>query len=454
MPTTKIVVPSGHLGTTPLELDSLRRGCDAGPDFVIADSGSADVGPMPLGTDRSASDPRWQEHDLEAMLTGARDLDVPMVVGSASDTGSDSGVDRYVEMIRRIAHRHGWEPFKVAAIYSEQPVDSVRKRLRRGATLAGLDGRPEADERVLDRTDRIVAVMGPEPIQSALDDGADVVICGRASDPAIFAAPLLNAGHSPANAFFAGKALECASLCAEPFMVKETVLGTITDDGVKVTAMNPGQRCTPTSVAAHTMYERVNPYREYVPGGHVDLTGCRYEQVDERSTMVTGQTFVRSDAYRVKLEGAGKVGERRLFIVGIRDPYTISLIDRVLELARERIAGLFGPIGEDYDVRYHVYGRDGVMGSLEPTPAQSPLELCLIVDVLAPEGQLAEEICHVAAKALFNARLPETKGTAGTAAIFVDEVLEVQPAYDWTLNHTIEVDDPHELFRTTHLTVG
>jgi len=454
LPTTKIVVPSGHLGTTPFELESFQRGCEQGPDFIIADSGSADIGPMPLGADRPPSDPRWQEHDLEAMLLAARRLDVPMIVGSASDTGTDAAVDRFIGLIRGIAKRHSLPPFKLTAIYSELSVEAVRKYLAGGRVLEGLDGRDRATDEDLAATDRIVAVMGAEPIAAALADGAQVVICGRASDPSIFAAPLLNAGHTPANAFFAGKALECASFCAEPFMGKETVLGVISDAGVDVSAMNSKQRCTPTSVAAHTMYERVNPFREYVPGGYVDLTACQYEQIDPITTRVTGQRFVRDDVYRTKLEGSGKVAERRLFIAGIRDPYIINLIDQVIDLAKERLRKRFGPIGEGYDVHYHLYGRNAVMGDLDPSPAQAPHELGVVVDVMCTDAELAEQICHIAAKALFMTRLPEIKGTAGTAAIFLDEVLTAQPVYRWTLNHVMEVDDPHELFRTVAHTIA
>jgi len=34
------------------------------------------------------------------------------------------------------------------------------------------------------------------------------------------------------------------------------------------------------------------------------------------------------------------------------------------------------------------------------------------------------------------------KGTAGTAAFVVDEVLPATAAYRWTMNHVIPVDDP------------
>ena len=52
---------------------------------------------------------------------------------------------------------------------------------------------------------------------------------------------------------------------------------------------------------------------------------------------------------------------------------------------------------------------------------------------------------------MFYARLPQVKGTAGGVSFVVDEVLPASPAYRWTLNHTVAVDDPLELF-PTHIT--
>jgi len=178
----RIITPTGHLGTTPLEKASFERGCRMSPDFVVADSGSADIGPYPLGADRAASDEVWQRHDIEAMLVAARRLGVPLIIGSASDTGTDRGVEQYVRLIRDITAQHRLSPFRLAAIYSEMPVDELRRRLKDGAQIRGLNGRPDADAATLDRTGRVVAVMGAEPIGDALRAGADVVIAGRSSD--------------------------------------------------------------------------------------------------------------------------------------------------------------------------------------------------------------------------------------------------------------------------------
>jgi Acyclic terpene utilisation family protein AtuA len=448
MKTIRIITPTGHLGTTPLEKASFERGCAMSPDFIVADSGSADIGPYPLGADKAASDEVWQRHDIEAMLLAARRLGIPLILGSASDTGTDRGVDQYVRLIQEITAQHRLAPFRLAAIYSEIPVDEIRRRFKNGATIRGLNGRPDADAATLDRTDRLVAVMGAEPIREALKAGVDVVIAGRSSDCAIFAAPLLEAGHSLADAFFCGKAMECASFCGEPFMGKETILGRVDGTGVYLTALHPDQRCTPASVASHAMYERVNPFHEYVPGGYLDMSKCNYEQVDPKTTRVTGQTFVPSETTWIKLEGSGKIAERALFICGIRDPYTIANLDRAIGWAKGKLTELFGPMGEMYQVFYHVYGRDAVMGAMEPTPARAPLEVGIVVEVTCDDGARAETIAHIAGKNLFYARLPDVKGTAGTAAIMSDEVLHARPAYEWTLNHAIEVEDPHELFRT------
>ncbi|HET6467329.1 MAG TPA: acyclic terpene utilization AtuA family protein [Geminicoccaceae bacterium] len=453
MTSVKILCPTGHLAFTPLEKGSFLLGCAERPDFIIADAGSSDMGPRPLGADQHVSLEAWQRHDLEVMLLEARKLRVPMIVGSASDTGTDRGVDQFVRLIDEIANEHRLPPFRLAAIYSEQPIHELKRHLALGTRIEGLDGRADADLALLERTTRAVAVMNAEPIRHALAQGAEVVLAGRSSDCALFAAPLLEAGFSPATAYYTGKLMECASFCAEPYMGKESIMGEVRGDEVRITAMHPGQRCTPASIASHAMYERTNPFREYVAGGYVDMTDCRYEQVGPQTTRATGQAFVSAPSCKVKLEGAGLVGQRRLAVVGIRDPHTIGLIDKAIEWARSKVAERFGPIGTSYQVFYHLYGRNAVMKELDPAPELMPHELGIVVEAVHADGRKAEEICALAARNLFYARLPETKGTAGAAALMSDEILIGEAGFEWTLNHVIEVEDPMELFRTRFRTI-
>ncbi len=450
MASVKIICPNGHLGFAPLKPESFAIGVAAGPDFIAADSGSDDIGPGPLGSDTSTSPLAWQTHDLEAMLLAARRIGVPMIIGSAGDTGTNSRVDLYLRIIEETAQKHGLGPFRLGYFYSEVPPERVRRAIRAGQ-IEGLDGRPPLSESELDATARIVAMAGVHPFMKLLDMGADVIIGGRSSDCAIFAAAALHRGCGQADSYYLGKVLECASFCAEPYGAKETVMGWIEGEGVSVTAMHPGQRCTVASVAGHAMYERSNPFFEYFVGGHIDMSDCRYEQTDPRTTRVTGSRFIPADPIRVKLEGAGKVGERYVGLAAIRDPYTIAHIDEVIGWARAQTAEKFGATG--YELHYSVYGKNGVMGPMEPVK-QPAHELCIMVQGVAPTAEMAEEVCMTGTRQLFYARLPEVKGTAGGVAFPLDEVLHASAAYRWTLNHTIVVDDPMELFPVHIKTVG
>jgi hypothetical protein len=69
-----------------------------------------------------------------------------------------------------------------------------------------------------------------------------------------------------------------------------------------------------------------------------------------------------------------------------------------------------------------------------------------VVEAIAKTKALAKEAATIGSRQIFYARLPEVKGTAGTAAFLFDEVLPGSPAYRWTLNHTIEVNHAMDLF--------
>jgi hypothetical protein len=80
--------------------------------------------------------------------------------------------------------------------------------------------------------------------------------------------------------------------------------------------------------------------------------------------------------------------------------------------------------------------------------------MCIVVEGIAPTKEEAEEVAMIGSRQLFYARLPEVKGTAGTAAFILDEVFPASPAYKWTLNHVIPVDDPTEFFQVHIVEAG
>ena len=91
------------------------------------------------------------------------------------------------------------------------------------------------------------------------------------------------------------------------------------------------------------------------------------------------------------------------------------------------------------------------MGDLETVKNPTSHELCIVVQAVAPTAEEAEEICMTGTRQMFYARLEDVKGTAGSVSFILDEVVRASAAYMWTMNHTMAVDDPLELF-SRHMT--
>jgi hypothetical protein len=447
------IVPTGHLSYTPLEPESFYRGLTEHPDAIIADAGSCDIGPYPLGANAAASPEEWQRFDLEHILRGAHRLRIPMIVSSCNDTGTNEGVDKFVRIIKDIAATHNLTPFTLASIRHSLDKTALTHTLQRGERIKGLGDRPDLTHAILDRTDNLVPVMGAEPFVEALTMGADVIVASRASDCCPFAGFAMAHGIPKDVAYYWGKVLECASFACEPYMGKETILGTAFEDRIQVTAMHPDQRCTPASVAGHAMYERNDPFREAVAGGDIDMTHVAYRQVDEKTTEVRGMRFHAAPEYCIKIEGAGKVGERCYVVVGVRDPQTIASIDQAIAWAKQKVEAWYGPNGQTYQLYYHVYGKNGVLGDLEPVKDLRSHELGIVVEAIAPSLDQADKIVTLAGRGIFYARIP-TKGTAGGGAFLTEDVLVGKPAYEWTMNHIMRIDTPMQYFSITMETVG
>lgn len=444
----KLLISTGHLGTAPSNPESFHLAMADDPDFIVADAGSSDPGPVYLGEDTTLG--QFVREDLELFLTAARKKGIPLVIGSASDTGTNRGVDEFIGIIQELALEHRIPKFKIGYFYSEVPKDFLVRKLREGKELAGLGGFPALTADEIDRATRIVAVAGVHPFLELLDMGADVIIAGRCGDVAFTAGPCIHHGFPEALSYHMGKMIECASLVAEPFMGKETIIGTISHDDIKITPYHPQQRCTIASVAGHSMYERETPYYEHALGGTLDMKHCVYEQFDPRTVRITGAQWLRSRELRVKIEGAKKVGERYMGFVGLRDPHVVRNVDAAIEWCKSAVAKRFGH--EPYELFFHVFGRNGVLKELEPVQPGLAHELGIVVEGLAATDALAEKITDFATRMFFLLRIPGAKGTAGSAAT-TKKTMKSSPGYMWNVNHTVPIDDPMALF-PCHMTEG
>ena len=313
----RILTPSGMLGYG-FPVDHFKMGLALKPHAITIDSGSTDSGPQKLGLGEMTCSREAYVKDIEVLLEAQHAAKVPLLISSAGGDGTNLHVDVFRDIIAGIARRRGWR-FKLASIYADIDKGLISRELKAGR-VEPLGPVPPLDQRELDAATVVVAQMGAEPFCKALDEseGVDVVVSGRSYDPSPTAAMAIRAGFDPALAWHMGKIMECGALCAEP--VGRNVMGYLRRDHFEIEPLNPAERCTTCSVAAHTLYEKTHPFLLAGPGGTLDLSNCKYEQVSDRRVRVSGSRFEPSRHYTEKLEGAKTSGWRSIFIAGARDP--------------------------------------------------------------------------------------------------------------------------------------
>ena len=446
----KVLALSGMLGSGFLE-SSYRIALSWDPDFIGCDAGSTDGGPTSLGNAECSYSKAAVKRDLRLALMGARERRIPLLIGSAGTAGGDINLAWTVDIAKEIAREEGLH-FKLAIIHSEQRKDYLKKKLAEGK-IRPLKPAPLFDEKVIDRSEHIVGMMGAEPFIRALEEGAEVVIAGRSSDTSIYAAIPIQRGFSPGPVWHAAKILECGAACVTHRTRGDCMFARIGQGYFVMEPPNPEYACTPVSVAAHTFYETSSPIHLYEPSGMVDTSTAVYEAESDRVVRVTGSGFVPASAYSIKLEGAEKVGYQAICIAGIRDPVLIGQIDSWLDVLREkvkqRVSEMFGEKAANggYIFNVRIYGRNGVMGYREPLKDQPCHELALVMEATAPTQEMASGIMGMAGHAGLHQAIPQWKGfTSNFAFPYSPKQIARGPVFRFNVNHLVEPADPYEMF--------
>jgi hypothetical protein len=429
---------------------SLEEGMRRNPHVIAVDGGSTDGGPYYLGIEPGGGGSasgfiEMLSRDVGPLLKAATTARIPLIIGSAGFAGAELHLQATVMVIRNIAEQMGLH-FRMAVIHAEIEKEYVKGRLREGK-VTPLGPVPELTESEIEASVRIVGQMGVEPFVKALEAGAQVIVAGRANDPSMFAAIPFLKGFDKGLSLHMAKILECAAIAAEPGSGSDAMMGVLRNDHFLVEPLNPERVCSTTSVAAHSLYEKSDPLRLYGPGGLVDLSEVKFEQSDERTVKVSGSRYVPDTVYKIKLEGSKRTGYRTICVAGIRDPGTIRRVDELIREAKKEVTEKYSEHSGSYELVFHVYGRDGVMGELEP-PSESPAcELGVVIEAVAPSQDLATGICASAHTIMLHYGFPGRVSTAGNLAFpFSPLNIPAGPVYEFNIYHLVEEDDPCRLF--------
>jgi len=447
----KALAATGNLSTG-FQEESLVRAVQEGADFVGCDAGTTDSGPYYLGSGNPRGPREGTKRNLRIMLREALRAGIPVIVGSAGHAGGRPHLDWTVEIVKELARENEWH-FKLAAIDSEINKEDLLQAFHRGE-LTPLRPAPDLSESTLLQAERFVAMMGIEPIQAALKAGAQVVIAGRCSDVAIYAALPVLKGIPKHVAFHAGKILECGAASVAQRLYADCMAAELDQEGFIVEPPNPALRCTPQSVAAHTLYENADPYHLIESGGALDTTAAQYKAITDRAVRVSGSRFVASEKYTVRIEGAALAGYRSIVVAGIRDPLILRQLDEFLKslgtVVRRKIEDSLKLASDAYTLSFRLYGCNGSMGQLEPVSQFEGHEVGLIMDVVASSQSMAADILPLVWHTGLHHPIPEQEGLISNFAFpFSPPGINVGPVYQFCVNHVWQLKDPCGPFRTT-----
>jgi len=446
----KLVALNGLLGYGYSEL-SLRNAFMDPPDFVGVDGGSSDPGPYYLGSGHSFTNRSAVKRDLKLVLPLALNAGAPLVVGTSGGSGSEKHLHWLRDIVLEIAKEEKLH-FSMALIYTDVAKEAVLEKYDAGK-IRELGPLPLSRQDIED-SNCIVSQIGAEPFMEALQSGAQVVLAGRACDTAIYAAPCLMRGYDPGLAFHMAKIMECGAMCATPVAAADVMQAWMEKDHFRLTPANPDRKCLVPGVAAHSMYEQGDPRYLIEPDGTVDLTGCQFAQLDDRTVKVSGSRWIPATQPTLKLEGTKLAGYRTIAIAGIQDPQTIARIDWIFEgvqkFVAENTAGRY--TADDYTLTLRKYGTPIPGNTVPEVPTCT---LGVVLDAVAKTQEIADEIMALARARMLHYDYPGRKSTAGNLAFpYSPSDIHLGAVYTFSIYHLMEVDNLKETSKIVYEEVG
>ncbi len=289
-------------------------------DLIAVDAGSVDAGPYYLGSSKHYVAMAALERDLRFMIRGSIQQQCPCIIGSAGFSGANPQCHAVLELIQRITIEEGGNELNIAHIDATVPSELIRNYQ---SELTALGRMPVLSDDILTES-KIVGQMGIEPIITALEQGADIIVCGRAYDPAVFAAAPIHAGFDPGICYHAGKILECGAIACTPGSGSDCLIAEIhRDRHAEFYPCNDMRACTIKSIAAHSLYEKSRPDFFHLPGGILSIQKTEFYHVNDKRAGIRGSQFI-AETPSIKLEGSQAVGERSISLVSLNDCNDIS----------------------------------------------------------------------------------------------------------------------------------
>ncbi|MBI5113382.1 MAG: DUF1446 domain-containing protein [Rhodovulum sp.] len=325
------------------------------------------------------------------------------IVTNMGAANPEAAAEKTVEIARKL----GLAGLKVAAVTGDDVVETIRETPRRleetGASTTDLGNRLVSAN----------AYVGAGPIVEALAKGADVVITGRAADPALFMAPLIRAfgwamddWDRLGKGTVVGHLLECAGQVTGGYFADPGVkdvgglgrlgfpIGEVSEDGTLVVTKvgGSGGQVTAQTVKEQLLYELHDPATYFQPDVIADFSQVEVAEIGPDRVRVTGGTGrARSDTLKVSVGYIDSyIGEGQISYAG---PGAVARGRLALDIVRERLALMAVKTSE---LRFDLIGIDALHGAARSAGAGEPWEVRARIagrtDTLAEAVRIGNEV--------------------------------------------------------------
>ncbi|SDH85363.1 MULTISPECIES: acyclic terpene utilization AtuA family protein [Bradyrhizobium] len=288
--------------------------------------------------------------------------------------------------VAEIAKSLGLSALKVAAIVGDDVLDACKDG---DLPIMEFDGTiKQLGNRLLSAN----AYLGAEPMAKALAAGADIVITGRASDPALFLAPMIHAfgwamddWNLLGQGTVAGHLLECAGQITGGYFADPGYkdvpdlarlgfpIGEVGEDGslVITKVAGSGGAVTARTCKEQLLYEVHDPKKYFQPDVVADFSEVTVEEIGpDRVRVSGGRGTRRTDTLKISVGYVDSyIGEGQISYAG---PGALARGRLALEIVRERLK-LNGVAASE--LRFELVGVDALHGSEISARANEPYEV-------------------------------------------------------------------------------
>ncbi|KAJ5260500.1 hypothetical protein N7478_012105 [Penicillium angulare] len=430
------------------------------PTAIILDSGSTDSGPAKLALGSMTCPRSSYERDLRQLICAVKKYRVPLLISSAGGDGSDAHVKEFLDIIRETLEAPDQRSLKTLAVYSGARHELLLEKLVAGKITGCGTCVPKLTEQDIMQSPCIVGQIGPEPFVQAMNAHSDfdILIAGRAYDPSPYVAfCAFNALRESTGDMYSlestvlggfthmGKLMECGGACATPKSASS--MATVYSDGsFDIRPLAAESRCTPTSVAAHALYEKSRPDILHGPGGFLDLNTATYTSLSDGISVRTyGSEFVSSKSQglpiTIKFEAARVIGYRGIFMGSFCDPILIRQLPSLLDRAKAYVKQKHAHTREKWEVDFHVYGFD-----LDRNERTSTGDVFIVGEALAETQALANSVTSSARIACVHAPYEGQKANGGNFGMGIGGKLEVEmgACAEFSIYHLAEMEEGEE----------